>query len=28
MNVRRPPAKADEIMPELDLWAKLIPQLH
>jgi alkanesulfonate monooxygenase SsuD/methylene tetrahydromethanopterin reductase-like flavin-dependent oxidoreductase (luciferase family) len=28
MNVRLPPAKADEILPALDRWAKLIPQLH
>jgi probable F420-dependent oxidoreductase len=28
MNVRLPPAKADEILPVLDRWAKLIPQLH
>jgi probable F420-dependent oxidoreductase len=28
MNVRLPPAKADEIQPMLDRWAKLIPQLH
>jgi probable F420-dependent oxidoreductase len=28
MNVRLPPAKADEILPMLDRWAKLIPQLH
>ena len=27
MNVRLPPAKADEILPLLDRWAKLIPQL-
>ena len=27
MNVRLPPAKADEILPVLDRWAKLIPQL-
>src|SRR5271157_5297682 len=27
MNVRLPPAKADEILPILDRWAKLIPQL-
>ena len=25
MNVRLPPAKADEILPVLDRWAKLIP---
>jgi hypothetical protein len=28
MNVRLPPAKADEILPLLDRWAKLIPQLY
>jgi alkanesulfonate monooxygenase SsuD/methylene tetrahydromethanopterin reductase-like flavin-dependent oxidoreductase (luciferase family) len=28
MNVRLPPAKADQILPVLDRWAKLIPQLH
>jgi len=28
MNVRLPPAKTDEILPVLDRWAKLIPQLH
>jgi probable F420-dependent oxidoreductase len=28
MNVRLPPAKADEILPVLDRWMKLIPQLH
>src|SRR5258708_2313908 len=28
MNVRLPPAKADEILPVLDLWAKLIRQLR
>jgi probable F420-dependent oxidoreductase len=28
MNVRLPPAKADEILPMLDRWAKLIPQLY
>jgi hypothetical protein len=28
MNVRLPPVKADEILPMLDRWAKLIPQLH
>jgi alkanesulfonate monooxygenase SsuD/methylene tetrahydromethanopterin reductase-like flavin-dependent oxidoreductase (luciferase family) len=28
MNVRLPPAKADEILPVLDRWAKLIPQLQ
>ena len=28
MNVRLPPATADEILPVLDRWAKLIPQLH
>jgi probable F420-dependent oxidoreductase len=27
MNVRLPPAKADEILPLLDRWAKLIPRL-
>ncbi len=27
MNVRLPPAKADEILPVLDRWAKLIPQV-
>jgi alkanesulfonate monooxygenase SsuD/methylene tetrahydromethanopterin reductase-like flavin-dependent oxidoreductase (luciferase family) len=27
MNVRLPPAKADEVLPLLDRWAKLIPQL-
>ena len=26
--VRLPPAKADQILPVLDRWAKLIPQLH
>jgi hypothetical protein len=25
MTVRLPPAKADEILPLLDRWAKLIP---
>ena len=25
MTVRLPPAKADEILPVLDRWAKLIP---
>jgi probable F420-dependent oxidoreductase len=28
MNVRLPPAEADEILPLLDRWAKLIPQLR
>ncbi len=28
MNVRLPPVRADEILPVLDRWAKLIPQLH
>src|SRR5271157_3491377 len=28
MNVRLQPAKADEILPVLDRWAKSIPQLH
>ena len=28
MNVRLPPAKADEILPLLDRWAKLIPQVR
>ena len=28
MNVRLPPGKADEILPVLDHWAKLIPHLH
>src|SRR5271167_2069209 len=28
MNVRLPPAKTDEILPLLDRWAKLIPQLR
>jgi probable F420-dependent oxidoreductase len=28
MNVRLPPAKVDEILPLLDRWAKLIPQLR
>jgi probable F420-dependent oxidoreductase len=28
MNVRLPPSKADEILPLLDRWAKLIPQLR
>ena len=28
MNVRLPPVKADEILPVVDRWAKLIPQLH
>jgi hypothetical protein len=28
MNVRLPPVKADEILPLLDRWAKLIPQLR
>jgi probable F420-dependent oxidoreductase len=27
MNVRLPPVKADQILPVLDRWAKLIPQL-
>ena len=27
MNVRLPPAKAEEILPLLDRWAKLIRQL-
>jgi hypothetical protein len=28
MNVRLPPAKADEILPVLDSWAKIIRQLR
>src|SRR6202048_557115 len=28
MNVRLPPAKADQILPVLDRWARLIPHLH
>ena len=28
MNVRLPPAKTDEILPILDRWAKLIPQVR
>jgi len=28
MNVRLPPAKAEEVLPLLDRWAKLIPQLR
>ncbi len=28
MNVRLPPAKADEILPVLDRWAKVIRQLR
>jgi probable F420-dependent oxidoreductase len=28
MTVRLPPAKADEILPMLDRWAKLIPQVR
>jgi probable F420-dependent oxidoreductase len=28
MNVRLPPAKTEEILPLLDCWAKLIPQLR
>ena len=28
MAVRLPAAKADEILPVLDRWTKLIPQLH
>jgi probable F420-dependent oxidoreductase len=28
MNVRLPPAKTDEILPLLDRWARLIPQLR
>jgi hypothetical protein len=28
MNVRLPAAKTDEILPLLDRWAKLIPQLR
>jgi len=28
MNVRLPPAKADEILPILDRWAKLIPEVR
>jgi alkanesulfonate monooxygenase SsuD/methylene tetrahydromethanopterin reductase-like flavin-dependent oxidoreductase (luciferase family) len=28
MNVRLPPAKADEILPVLDRWAKIIRQLR
>jgi hypothetical protein len=28
MNVRPPPAQADEILPLLDRWAKLIPQVR
>jgi hypothetical protein len=27
MTVRLPPAKGDEILPILDRWAKLIPQV-
>ena len=27
LNVRLPPAKRDEILPLLDRWAQLIPQL-
>jgi hypothetical protein len=27
MTVRLPPAKADQILPVLDRWAKLIPQV-
>ena len=28
MTVRLPPAKEDEILPILDRWAKLIPQVN
>ena len=28
MTVRLPPGKADEILPILDRWAKLIPQVN
>jgi hypothetical protein len=28
MTVRLPPGKADEILPILDCWAKLIPQVN
>jgi hypothetical protein len=28
MTVRLPPTKEDEILPALDRWAKLIPQLQ
>ena len=28
MNVRLPPATADEILPLLDRWGKLIPRLR
>ena len=28
MTVRLPPAKADQILPRLDRWAKLIAQLR
>jgi hypothetical protein len=28
MNVRLPPAQADEILPLLEYWAKLILQLR
>ena len=28
MTVRLPPAKDDEILPILDRWAKLIPQVN
>jgi hypothetical protein len=28
MTVRLPPAKADEILPILDRWAMLIPQVN
>jgi len=28
MTVRLPPAKEDEILPTLDRWAKLIPQVR
>jgi hypothetical protein len=28
MNVRLPAAKASEILPVLDRWAKLIPQVQ
>ena len=28
MTVRLPPAKEDEILPNLDRWGKLIPQVN
>jgi hypothetical protein len=28
MNVRLPPAQADEILPLLDRWAKQVPELR